>query len=441
MVLLSMMIRSKLKSVQMSKGFIFNMNKCAGCRSCIAACILENGWSIQTRNIIVSNEELSDDRPVLNISIACNHCEKPVCLDGCPAGSYSRDVSTGAIIINEERCLGCRYCEWNCPYDAPKFSYEKRVIGKCNLCYKGLYEGRFPACVNACPTGALSFGEIERSSDSLVHIPGKELNPALKFSGVPSGEPLRIIPENNSQSTTSKADEGKNPEWSLVFFSFMATLSAAGTFISLLDGSLPGINSLILLIATGFVSFLHLGKKTRAWRALTNLKTSPLSREIAAFLLFGMTLIAAFLTRSSIILLFSAVSGAVLLITIDAVYWYSDNRRSTILHSGQTFVSSLIIVSFFAGNIISFIFIGFLKVLSTAFMINKRGNTDRNITIRFLRIFILIAVSLNLIISGKPDVFITAIFLLGELSDRVLYYIDFEPSSIKKLIHNLILQK
>ena len=109
-------------------------------------------------------------QPPVNISLACNHCKEAVCLNGCPSGSYFREPSTGAIVIDDQKCIGCRYCQWNCPYDAPKFNREKRIIGKCNLCYRGLQEGRLPACAVACPTGALNFGKL--SETAIKNSPG-----------------------------------------------------------------------------------------------------------------------------------------------------------------------------------------------------------------------------------------------------------------------------
>jgi Fe-S-cluster-containing dehydrogenase component len=425
----------------MRKGFIFNINKCAGCRSCIAACHLENGWNISARNVLVANEELADDLPVRNISLACNHCEKPVCLEGCPAGSYSKDQHSGAILLNEDRCIGCRYCEWNCPYDAPKFDNKLQIIGKCNLCYNGLAEGRLPACVNACPTGALSFGDIEDSRAGLMTLPGRDIKPALNFTGTLYEAPLRIIMGNKPEEIKITKDEPKTAEWSLVLFSFLATISVSVTLSLFLKGIIPGIYSLILLFVTGFTSLFHLGKKFRAWRSLTNLKSSPLSREILAFIIYGGALLITVLSGSTVLLIISCITGAIFLVSIDTVYRYADRRKSILLHSGQTFLTFMIIVSFLSGNIFSFIFIAALKVLSIIYLMHFSQNSHKNNLYRIFRLAILLLVSMYIIMSGKPDIFITVVFLVGELSDRILYYIDFEPISIKKQINNLIQQK
>ncbi len=81
-----------------------------------------------------------------------------LCLEGCPSGSFSREPASGGIIVDENKCIGCSYCKWNCPYDAPKINLQKGIIEKCDLCYRRLSEGLEPACTSACPTGALNYG-------------------------------------------------------------------------------------------------------------------------------------------------------------------------------------------------------------------------------------------------------------------------------------------
>ncbi|MBK7712078.1 MAG: 4Fe-4S binding protein [Bacteroidales bacterium] len=130
----------------MAEGFIFNHNRCVACGACRAACILENKWPVSPRTIITYNKPGLPSLPVINLSLACNHCKTAVCMDGCPASAFTRDEATGAIVIDDSKCIGCRYCQWNCPYDAPKFHTPDRIIIKCNLCYQRLKDGLMPAC-------------------------------------------------------------------------------------------------------------------------------------------------------------------------------------------------------------------------------------------------------------------------------------------------------
>ncbi len=160
----------------MRKGFIFNYFNCVNCGACSAACIIENGWPVSRREIFTYNSEVISVAPVINISLACNHCEIPVCLKGCPSDAYHMDHVTGSVIIDDEKCIGCRYCQWNCPYNAPIYDVNEKVIMKCNLCHKGLIEGRLPACAAACPTGALNYDILpdQISNNILQWFPEKE---------------------------------------------------------------------------------------------------------------------------------------------------------------------------------------------------------------------------------------------------------------------------
>ena len=93
-------------------------------------------------------------------SVACNHCEDPICVRVCPTQAMHKGTN-GIVGIDPTVCIGCRYCEWACPYGAPQFSADKGVMTKCNFCQDFLEQGRDPACVAACPSRVLDFGEID----------------------------------------------------------------------------------------------------------------------------------------------------------------------------------------------------------------------------------------------------------------------------------------
>jgi len=97
----------------------------------------------------------------------CMHCLNPACVAACPAAAMYRSPE-GPVIYRPERCLGCRYCQAACPFGVPMFEWDNPitpVISKCWFCYDRLQAGEPPACVDACPTGALRFG---RRSDLLA---------------------------------------------------------------------------------------------------------------------------------------------------------------------------------------------------------------------------------------------------------------------------------
>lgn len=427
----------------MSKGFIFNHIKCVACSACSAACVLENGWTIRPRAIFTYNHEVSPYLPLINISLACNHCETAVCMEGCPAKSYTRDALTGAVIINDKKCIGCKYCQWNCPYDAPKYNDETNTIGKCNLCFSGLIEGRLPACTTACPTGALSFAELKMQADknTFPWFPDKNLSPKIEFSGKKNYDLLRIIPERVAEpefQIVREREKTLSGDWSLAAFSFVSTISVAILVSSFFKSIFP--DKLIftsLLVLAGTISLFHLGKKQRAWRAVLNIKTSPLSREIAFFILFSIFSLVAVFFQIPGFLIAASITGLFLLISIDSVYIYSDRRKSVLMHSGQTFLSALIIVSFLSGAILPFIFIALIKLSSSLYLISVNKNTGVDFVIRFFRIALLLlsGASLTSGISFSDNVIIF-LFLTGEFIDRLIFYIDFEPLRISSLIKN-----
>ena len=95
-----------------------------------------------------------------SLSISCNHCEDPICLEACPASAYTK-LANGIVAHNPDRCIACGNCAWACPYGAPQLDTARGVMTKCNLCPEELEAGRPPACVAACPLRVLEVGELD----------------------------------------------------------------------------------------------------------------------------------------------------------------------------------------------------------------------------------------------------------------------------------------
>jgi hypothetical protein len=131
-----------------------------------------------------------------------------------------------------------------------------------------------------------------------------------------------------------------------------------------------------------------------------------------------------------------SVTGLILLVTIDMVYIYADNRKSVWLHSGQTFFTALLIISFLTGKILPFIFITSLKLTAAVYNLRIRRDVSPILVMRFVRISLLIITAISLI-SGisYPEKALLTVFLTGELLDRILFYIDFKPLNIKRLMN------
>jgi anaerobic dimethyl sulfoxide reductase subunit B (iron-sulfur subunit) len=151
--------------------FYVNIAECVGCKACQVACKDKNDlpdgirwrrvfeyeggeWVNQNGTLIPSNLF------AYFVSSACMHCENPICLDVCPAEAISKRAD-GIVLIDEQKCVGCRYCSWACPYGAPQFNEKLGVMTKCTFCSDLVDQGGNPACVDACPYRALEFGDLE----------------------------------------------------------------------------------------------------------------------------------------------------------------------------------------------------------------------------------------------------------------------------------------
>ncbi|MFA5536525.1 MAG: 4Fe-4S dicluster domain-containing protein [Bacillota bacterium] len=173
-------------------GFYFDMTSCVGCRTCEIACKDKNNLQVGIVFRQVSTFETGSfpNPGVFHYSGACNHCANPKCVEGCPTGAMHIS-DDGTIQHDSDKCIGCRYCVWNCPYGAPKFIPETGKVAKCDSCKDLRDKGENPACVDACMMRALEWGDIDELKRKHA---GEELTndlPILETSTI--SEPALII--------------------------------------------------------------------------------------------------------------------------------------------------------------------------------------------------------------------------------------------------------
>ncbi len=320
-------------------GFFLNADNCIGCHACESACSEKNDVPahISFRSVGFVEGGTYPNYQRINISMACNHCDDPVCLTGCPTRAYTKFAEYGAVLQDPDICFGCGYCTWVCPYNAPQLDPVKGEVSKCNMCVDRLEVGLKPACVTACLGNALDFGVIENipenSEQAEIEMPGFPradiTRPNIRFQQNKPTEhemtrtdsmPVKYHREHHGESFKATVDEkqGHDKYWNFkklltshesahVVFT-LCTQATMGAFILLLLGTLVGVESLALLkipvvfpvllaslviiSTTGLYQLnMHLGKPHRFYRGFYNLKLSPVSREIAGVSLFYLGLL------------------------------------------------------------------------------------------------------------------------------------------------------
>ena len=179
-------------------GYAFNIGKCRGYRNCVEACVQENNQDRASDMQYIRIFEMENGKMDLEngkadyfhavpaeghiyLGTQCFQCANPPCVDVCPVGATWQEPD-GITVIDYDWCIGCRYCQAACPYWARRFNWEepsvpaddinpnqhylgnrmrkKGAMEKCTFCIQRSRNGRLPACVEACPTGARVFGNL-----------------------------------------------------------------------------------------------------------------------------------------------------------------------------------------------------------------------------------------------------------------------------------------
>jgi len=190
--------------------YIFDVGACIGCRRCMYACKQENNVPDTISPLWIEMFEMKSELPVTGqpseedlkgattsytespkegrwyLSAQCNHCANPPCVKVCPTGATYKDID-GLVLIDYNKCIGCRYCVVACPYEARRFNWWKPevpaervnelvplrpvgVVEKCTFCVHRIRRGKLPACVEACPVQARHFGKLSDPDSEVSKI-------------------------------------------------------------------------------------------------------------------------------------------------------------------------------------------------------------------------------------------------------------------------------
>jgi len=189
--------------------FFLDTQICTGCKTCMIACKDKHNlpMGVRWRRVVEfaggdwtreSDETFRQNVFAYYISVSCNHCQDPICVHTCPSKAMNQD-NHGIVSVNSDICVGCRYCEWACPYSAPQFDASLGQMTKCDFCREELEQGGVPSCVAACPTRALQFGEYDQlaaryeSGLLMAPLPATELTePNLILESHRNAQPAQV---------------------------------------------------------------------------------------------------------------------------------------------------------------------------------------------------------------------------------------------------------
>ncbi|TPK91096.1 MULTISPECIES: 4Fe-4S dicluster domain-containing protein [unclassified Mesorhizobium] len=189
-------------------GLVIDLDTCVGCQACVTACKEWNTGGHMAPltdidpygghvdgvwfNRVHSYEHTTEmGGRTVNFPRSCLHCETPACVTVCPTGASYKRASDGIVLVDEDKCIGCKLCSWACPYGAREFDTDVGVMKKCTLCVDRIYndnlaeQDRVPACVAACPTSARHFGDLGDPQSAVSQLVrergGVDLMPELGY--------------------------------------------------------------------------------------------------------------------------------------------------------------------------------------------------------------------------------------------------------------------
>ena len=218
-------------------GLVIDLDTCVGCHACAVNCKewntcgsyaplpdlnpygkdVDGVWLNRVHGFEAGPKEGTDATGrTVYFPRSCLHCEEAPCVTVCPTGASFKRGEDGIVLVNEDKCIGCKLCSWACPYGAREFDTDGGVMKKCTLCIDRIYNenldeiDRQPACVNACPSKARHFGDFNDPASNVSQLTadrgGVELMPEMGLK--PTN---RYLPPRPSASVGDGADLNDAP--------------------------------------------------------------------------------------------------------------------------------------------------------------------------------------------------------------------------------------
>ncbi len=279
--------------------FEVDLDRCSGCKACVAACHTLNGLDeTETwRDVGILHQPGAVEPFLQHITSACHHCVDPACMKGCPTNAYEKDPITGIVRHLDDQCFGCQYCTLACPYGVPKYHAEKGIVRKCDMCSQRMAHNEAPACVQACPHEAISIAVVD-VEDVLADASSNRFLPQTHDASYT--KPTTRYKTTRRLTTNLEAGDHHDfyPEHAhvpLIVMLVLIQVSLGGYLaaaicgftglVSLENSAVVGMLAIAFLLGQAALgaATLHLGRPFYAFRGVLGVMHSWLSREAVAF--------------------------------------------------------------------------------------------------------------------------------------------------------------